>query len=139
MARTRRHQDSKNWYGMMIYLAIGTLGIIYAAFQYTQGSEIGASIALTVVLIVIVFGGVATYPLLFKDSMYLSRSGQRWNPSWWKYVSVGLGVPIVVYFAGSAAAPNAQNFAIAFLLYTVATIGVNVIYLWRRHKYIGRP
>lgn len=140
MARTTvQRRDSKNWYGMLAYLAFGILGFLYAGYQYSEGFAIGASMTMSLVLFGIIIGGLATYPMLFKDAMYLSRTGQRWAPSWWKYVAAGIGLPIVIYFAGDTLAPDSPNFAVALMAYTLSTLSVNAAYLYRRHKYIGRP
>lgn len=140
MARaTVQHGDSKNWYGMLAYLAFGLFGFLYAAYQYSEGFNVGAQMSMSLVLFAIIVGGLVTYPLLFKDAMFLSRSGQRWQPAWWKYVALGLGLPVVVYFIGDTVAPDAANFAVALMWYTVSTLGVNATYLYQRHKYIGRP
>lgn len=139
MSHGHARRESTHWYGMLAYLAVGVFGLAYSAFQYNEGLEIGASITMSVVLLVLVFGGVATYWLLFKDAMYLSRTGHRWTPTWWMYAGAGLGVPALIYFGGDALAPSSPNSVVALLVYTLLTVGVNVVYLYRRHKYIGRP
>jgi hypothetical protein len=137
--RTRRTDDSKKWYAQFGYVVLAVLGIAYILVTAQNTSAratgwAGAGLILGLGLI-----GLTTYPALFKDAMFLSRSGYTWSPSWWKYIGFGLLTPVGLYYALDAANLGPDAGGIAIISFSASTVIMNVVYLYHRHERIGRP
>lgn len=142
----RRHSDvtiregtaEKYWYTLAAYVAACIVligGIVATQVGGGTGATVGTLTGLGMAFIS--FFGLFTYPALFKDAAYV-RAVSRWNAKWWRYMAAGLGIPFVVYLGLSSAGVRAPGIA-AYGLHALTALIVSVVYLYRRHQFVGVP
>lgn len=115
---------------MTVYLAIVAVGSQFALSDLLTGIVL----SLTGVL------GVAAYPSLFKDAIYVNRGNFEWRPQWWRYFGIGFGITFLAY-AGVRTVGRDETLAPVVLLFVhvVASSFVSAIYLYNRHRSVGTP
>jgi len=136
---TRRTDDSKKWYAQLGYVLFALIATIYILISFENYGARAAGYGSSMVILTLGLIGLTTYPALFKDAMYLSRSGYTWTPAWWKYIGFGLLTPVAVFYASEPLGFSTEAGAFAIIAYTLSTVLMNVIYLYNRHGRIGRP
>lgn len=84
--------------------------------------------------------GVAVYPALFKDVVYVNRGNFGWRPRWWRYFGVGFGITFLAY-AGVRTVGRGQALAPVALLFVhiAASALVSASYLYNRRRAMGTP
>lgn len=140
----REGTSTKYWYTLAGYfagalLAIGYFIVTVAQMPKTANSSIVAGFTGAIVILGVSLFGLATYPALFKDSVYLRETNQRWQPQWWYYIGLALGTPIALYFVANTFLPSGEAATYALLVHAVSALTMSGVYLYRRHKYIGVP
>lgn len=135
---TRRVGDASHWHVMLGYLVAGYGGLAYVAYNAVNGNSLLAGSALAAVTLALALGGVWTMVKLFRDAMYLRRESRGWRPAWTKYIGGAVGVPVLAFFAGSQLG-IAEAGVVSFYGYVVGVLAANSLYLWRRHRFVGRP
>ena len=115
---------------VMIYLAVVALTPAVALGGLLTGIVLAAAGIL----------GVAVYPALFKDVVYVNRGNFSWGPRWWRYFGVGFGITFLAY-GGVRTVGRDQTLAPVALLFVhmAASTLVSVGYLYNRHRAMGTP
>lgn len=131
-------REAKHWYVMFAYVIIGYGGLAWGGYQLATGNGLLAGSALAITAVALALGGVWTLAKLFRDAMHLRRHNRGWRPAWTRYIGVAVGVPVLAFVVGDQLDVS-QAGMVAFYLYVLGTVGANTVYLWRRHKFIGRP
>lgn len=113
-----------------VYLAIAALTSVVAL----SGLLTGIVLAVAGVL------GVAVYPALFKDVIYVNRGNFGWRPRWWRYFGVGFGITFLAY-AGVRTVGRGETLAPVALLFVhiAASSLVSASYLYYRRRAMGIP
>lgn len=137
----REGTSEKYWYTLAGYVAVCivfSLGIVYALLTVDGTATTAIAATVGIYIFVLSFLGLMVYPALFKDSAYV-RAATRWNPKWWKYITIGIGLPVAVVFVGPLIGDQAGAGAIALMLHPFTAGGVAAHYLYKRHEFVGVP
>lgn len=128
------------WYVLAVQLVSAGVVTLYVGVAAT-GAVVALDDLLTgVVLTVGALLGVAVYPSLFQDTVYINRTGSEWNPRWWQYFAAGFGVTFLAYGAVRASGGTAEASAVVLPFVLVVVSGVvSAVYLYRRHRAVGTP
>lgn len=74
------------------------------------------------------------------DARRLRRAGSAWRPAWWWYVPAAASATIVLFLLGDRfSASAAENRGVAGVALVLGTAPVALLYLYRRHRALGRP
>jgi len=136
--------DARYWLTSAAYVAIGILILFGLAVMFLQnrGSPNATnmvSAALGSWVLVYSLLGVVTYPAIFKDASYHRSNRGYWNPKWWHYIGVGLGIPALVVLTAAALQSSTIGLAVAILVHGLTAGVANAWYLYRRHDIVGVP
>ncbi|ESP89829.1 hypothetical protein K933_02561 [Candidatus Halobonum tyrrellensis G22] len=128
------------WYVLAAQLVSAGVVTLYVAVAATGAVVTLGDLLTGVVLAVGALLGVAVYPSLFQDAVYVNRTGSEWRPRWWWYFAAGFGVTFLAYGAvrTSGGAGGAAPVVLPFVLVVVSG-GVSAVYLYRRHHAVGTP
>lgn len=130
------------WYWTVLILQIlvsGAVTIYLTIVALTPAVSLGGLLT-GIVLAVAGVLGVAVYPALFKDVIYVNRGNFGWRPRWWRYFGVGFGITFLAY-AGVRTVGRGEMLAPVALLFMhmVASTFVSASYLYNRRQAIGTP
>lgn len=126
------------WYILVIQVITGaaTLFCITAItlfiIELVRNIIVGLIIGITALI------SVVAYPSLFADVVYVNRANFDWNPYWWHYFGFGFGATFILYFLIVSADLYITPILIPATL-IASTLFISIIYLYKRHKYVGTP
>ncbi|WP_101295877.1 hypothetical protein [Halegenticoccus soli] len=135
-ARTGR----RYWYVLAAQIVSGVVVTIYLAIAAAHVVVAPSDLLTGIVLSVASLLSVAVYPSLFKDAIYVNREHVEWEPRWWQYVGIGIGVTFLAYLAVRTVGRD-EVLAPVLLLFVLIAVsaGISTVYLYRRHRAVGVP
>lgn len=137
---TRARTGQRYWVVLALQLLVTGAVIVYLAFvALTPLVALGGLLTGTVLAVAGVLG-VAVYPALFKDVVYVNRGNFGWNPHWWRYFGVGFGLTFLAY-AGVRTTGRGEPLApvVILVVHIAASALVSGSYLYNRRRAMGVP
>lgn len=142
----RQGTGEKYWYTQVgfIFASILAIGYMVVAFDSiinatTTGGAMAASLTLGLVMFGLVIYGLVTYGALFRDNAYVRGQYRGWNPRWWYYIGAGFGIPVAVFAVARLLGEGETGGGLAMMVFVISTLGMNVAWIYNRHRYIGIP
>lgn len=127
------------WYVLAAYLAALGLGALAFLGVVVVTDKISiVAVAAVAIVTALALVSLPTFPALYKDTQYLDDATD-WDPRWWVYVGGGAGSPLVGFVAGGVALGPRVNLALSVLSWVASVAGMCVLYLYRRHRFVGVP
>lgn len=130
-----------HWYPIAAYLGFSVLGTAVALVMGATGDSgdvMAASGLLAMVWLVVMLGGLAILPALFRDAVSIRQRAMGWRPAWWYYLSAPFVLPGLAYFGADVAGLSEPLFA-AMVVYLPTIFATHAHYLYQRHKFLGVP
>ena len=137
---TRARTGRRYWFVLALQILVGVAMAAYLAIV-AVGSQFALSDLLTGVLLSLAgVLGVAIYPSLFKDAIFINRGNFEWRPRWWRYFGVGFGITFLAYVGVRTVGRDKTLAPIALLVVHIAASSfVSAVYLYNRHRSVGTP
>jgi hypothetical protein len=135
----REGTGEKYWYTQFGYILASVLGILYILITADNISNPGTGIIIAIVALGLAVYGLVTYGALFRDNAYIRGQYHGWTPRWWYYWGAGFGIPVGIYLIGRIAGSADAGLGLALLAFVLSTLGMNVAWIYNRHRFIGIP
>lgn len=128
------------WYASIAFVAAVIISTLYVAALISLG---GPAVLQGGIVVVWLSGlsalGALTYLVLLKDTANVRKMGFTWQPKSWYYVLVGFSAPLVALILFGQRYPPGVRELLSIIVFILITCGVNVFYLYRRHRFLGTP
>ena len=135
-ARTR----AQYWVVLALQVLVSGAVTVYLVIVALTSAVALGGLLTGIILAVAGVLGVAVYPALFKDVIYVNRGNFGWRPRWWRYFGVGFGITFLAY-AGVRTVGRSEALAPVVLLFVhiAASTLVSASYLYNRRRALGTP
>lgn len=128
------------WYVLAVQLVSAAVVTLYVGVAATGVVVALDDLVTGVVLAVGALLGVAVYPSLFQDAVYVNRSGSEWNPRWWRYFAAGFAATFLAYLAANVSGGAGELVPVVLLFVLIIVSGaVSGVYLYHRRRALGTP
>jgi uncharacterized membrane-anchored protein len=137
---TRSRTGERYWVVLAVQLLLSGVVTVYLGIVALTPAIALSGFLTGVVLAVAGVVGVAVYPALFKDVVYVNRGNFGWRPRWWRYFGIGFGLTFLAYVGVRTVGRDETLAPVALLfVHMVASTLVSASYLYNRRRTMGIP
>ena len=127
------------WYVLAAYpvaLVLAAVALL-ALFATTNGIGLVAVGGIGL-LVLLVLASLPTFPALYRDAGYVGAVTD-WHPNPWVYLAGGALTPVVGFAVGGNLFGPRLNLVLSVLSWLGSVATMSLVYLYRRHRFVGVP